>query len=289
LCQPLPGDFALGEILVIASGCTDKTEEVVRKISHRDRRVKLISEKSKRGKASAINLILRETDGDILVLTDADVLPSSRSLSELVKSFRDETVGAVGGRPIPADDRNTFWGFLAHLIWTRMQDELLTTETQQGIFFQLSGYLCAINAQLIHQIPKTTIAEDKYIGQAILRQRYKVLYEPKAVVYIHGPKSLRDFFTQRVRVLTGHWQVKKWFKMKEISTSSFTRTFPALIHNVNFLRPKEIIWAALAGILEGAASLLAAYNFMTGRIPFNWREVPTTKPIRTYDDDAEVS
>jgi len=283
----LPSDFTLREVLVIASGCTDKTEETVRKISHGDRRVKLFSEKSKRGKASAINLILGEANGDILVLTDADVLPASGSLSEIVKSFQDETVGAVGGRPIPADDKNTFWGFLAHLIWTKMQNELLTSETRQGVFFQLSGYLCAIRARLIEQIPFTTIAEDKYIGQAIRRQGYKVLYEPDAVVYIHGPKSLRDFFTQRVRVLTGHLQVKKWFKLKEISTSSASRTFPALIHNVNFFRTKEIAWAALAVTLEGTARLLAACNFWTGRLPFNWRDVPTTKPIQLKQDEAE--
>jgi biofilm PGA synthesis N-glycosyltransferase PgaC len=277
LCQPLPYDSDLTEVLIVASGCTDRTEDIVRKISLRNRKVRLISEESKRGKASAINQILREATGDIIVMTDADVLPASGSLMELIKPFRDQAVGAVGGRPIPSNEGNTFWGFLAHLIWTRMQDELLKSETQQGIFFQLSGYLCAIRARLIDHIPYTTIDDDKYMGQAIRRKGYGVLYEPSAVVYIHGPTSTRDFLVQRVRVLTGHQQVKKWFKLKEISTSSAFRTFPAFIHSVNFLRPKEVVWAVLAVTLESGARLLATYNFMTGRIPFNWQEVPTTK------------
>lgn len=287
LHQPMPNNFGLGEILVVASGCTDRTEDIVRGLSRQNGKVKLISEKSKKGKASAINLILREASGDIMVFTDADVFPASGSFMELIKPFEDPDVGAVGGRPLPLDDGNTFWGFVAHLIWTRMQNELLTSEMRRGIFFQLSGYLCAIRAHLIDKIPLTTIAEDKYLGEAIRQKGYKVLYAPQAIVYLHGPKSLQDFLLQRVRVLTGHLQVKRWFSLREISTSSPYKTIPALARSLNFFRPKELVWAGLAATLECCANLLARYNYITGKLPYNWRTVPSTKPRKT--DHAGVS
>lgn len=279
LHQPMLDDFVLSEVLVVASGCTDKTEQIVKRLSKENSKVKLITEKSKRGKASAINLILREAVGDIVVLTDADVLPASRSLINLFNPFqRDENVGAVGGRPLPMDAVDNFWGFVAHLIWTRMQNELLAAEVRQGIFFQLSGYLCAFKTHLIDQIPLTACAEDKYMGETIRRQGHKVLYEPQAIVYIHGPKSIRDFLTQRVRVLIGHLQVKRWFGLEQVSTSSPSKTISAFLRTLDFFKPKEILWAGLAAGLECCAALLARYYFATGNLPYNWQTVPTTKP-----------
>jgi len=281
LHQPMPNNSALEEILVVASGCTDRTEDVVRGLSCQNGKVKLIAEKSKKGKASAINLILHEATGDILVFTDADVFPASGSFLELIKPFKDNDVGAVGGRPLPLDDGNTFWGFVAHLIWTRMQNELLTSEVRRGVFFQLSGYLCAIRHNLIDKIPSTTIAEDKFMGEVIRQKGYKVLYAPQAIVYLHGPRSLRDFLLQRERVLTGHLQVKRWFGLREISTSTPYKTVPALVRSLNFLRPKELLWAGLAATLECCANLLARYNLTTGKLPYNWRTIPTTKLRKT--------
>lgn len=281
LHQPMPDNFTLREILVVASGCTDRTEDIVRSLADHSEKVKLISEKLKKGKASAINLILREATGGILVFTDADVFPAFGSFVELIRPFEDQDVGAVGGRPCPLDAGNTFWGFVSHLIWTRMQNELLTSEVQRGIFFQLSGYLCAIRANLIEKIPQTTIAEDKFMGEAIRRKGYRVLYAPQAIVYLHGPKSLQDFLLQRVRVLSGHLQVKSWFGLREISTSSPYKTVPALARSLNFLRPKEFMWAGLAATLEFCAHLLARYNFTTGKLPYNWRMVPSTKPKKS--------
>lgn len=278
LNQALPDDVVLKEIFIVASGCTDTTEDVVTQISHRNPKVKLMSEKEKRGKASATNLILGQAGGDIIVLTDADVFPAQGSIRELVKEFRDETVGAVGGRPIPMDDDETFWGFTSHLIWTHLQNELLKSEMRQGTFFQLSGYLCAIRSQLVERIPETVIDEDKYMGEMIRRRGYEVKYTPRAVVYIRGPRSIPDFFNQRVRVLVGHLQVRAWFDLASISTSSPRRILPALVRSVDVFNPKKLAWTALAAVLEGFAHLLARHNFIKGKVPSNWLPVPTTKP-----------
>ncbi len=278
LDQALPYDAVLREIIVVASGCTDLTEDIVKQISHRNPKVKLMTQKEKRGKASAINLILGQARGDIIVLTDADVFPAQGSIGELVKEFRDDTVGAVGGRPIPVDGTENFWGFTSHLIWTHIQNELLQWEMRQGIFFQLSGYLCAILPQLLESIPETVIDEDKYMGQMIRRRGYKVVYEPRAVVYIQGPRSISDFFRQRVRVLIGHLQVQNWFALSSISTSSPRKILPALVKSVDLSSPRKLAWTALAAALEGSAHLLARYDFISGKVPYNWPAVPTTKP-----------
>jgi biofilm PGA synthesis N-glycosyltransferase PgaC len=60
LPQAAQPPFVVNEILVVASGCTDGTEGVVRQFAAMDPRVRLIREPERLGKASALNLILSE-------------------------------------------------------------------------------------------------------------------------------------------------------------------------------------------------------------------------------------
>jgi len=282
LAQPMHG-FELGKIYVVASGCTDGTESVVRRLANKHNQIKLIVENKRRGKASAINILLDYIKSDVLVLTDADVFPAKGSINRLVKFFKNKKVGATSGRPIPVDDPKTFWGFVSHLIWIKTQHDILLQETRQSIFFQLSGYLCAIRPDLISRIPENTLAEDKYLGILIKRRGYKVIYVPEAIVYIRGPKSLSDFLKQRRRVLTGHLQIKNWFNIN-ISTSTPSTILPILIKNVKGI--KEWAWAGIAAVLEGYAHLLAWKAFRKGiKIQDIWEPPMSTKmwnDIKTF-------
>ena len=55
------------EIIVVASGCTDNTEAIVRQFEQQDARVRLLSQEKREGKASAINLILRDLSEKVVV------------------------------------------------------------------------------------------------------------------------------------------------------------------------------------------------------------------------------
>ena len=55
----------LTEIFVVASGCTDRTEEIVNFYVQKDDRIKLVTQPRREGKASAINLFLSRASGDI--------------------------------------------------------------------------------------------------------------------------------------------------------------------------------------------------------------------------------
>jgi biofilm PGA synthesis N-glycosyltransferase PgaC len=48
---------SLDEILVVASGCTDRTEAIVEEFAARDGRIRLLTQVRKEGKAAAVNLL----------------------------------------------------------------------------------------------------------------------------------------------------------------------------------------------------------------------------------------
>ena len=86
------------EIIVNASGSTDGTELEINKISRelQDLRIKVIMRKERLGKASALNEILCEANGDIICFIDDDCIADRKWLEDLVRAF-EERVGGVGG------------------------------------------------------------------------------------------------------------------------------------------------------------------------------------------------
>ncbi|MFH1073874.1 MAG: glycosyltransferase family 2 protein [Candidatus Firestonebacteria bacterium] len=105
------------EIIVIASGCTDNTEKIVKEFAKTNPKVFLLSETERNGKAAAVNLFLKKAAGDVCVLVSADTLPEKNAIDTLIKPLIDGKVGMTGGRPVPVNSKDTFTGFLAHFMW----------------------------------------------------------------------------------------------------------------------------------------------------------------------------
>ncbi|MGI6716008.1 MAG: glycosyltransferase family 2 protein [Eubacteriales bacterium] len=102
---------------MVSSASTDGTDELVAEYSQSHPQVKLIRQARREGKSSAINLFLAQATSPYLVVISGDVIPAPRTIERLVSAFRDERIGATGGRPVPVNDENTFMGFAVHLLW----------------------------------------------------------------------------------------------------------------------------------------------------------------------------
>ena len=107
----------LSTIYVVASGCTDRTEDIVRTFMEKDERIRLLAQTHREGKASAINLFLSKAVGDIFILESGDTIPEKGTLDKLVAPFKDDRVGMTGSHPVPVNHENTFIGFSVNLMW----------------------------------------------------------------------------------------------------------------------------------------------------------------------------
>ena len=87
------------EVIVVASGCTDRTVPTVAEIALKEPRVRLYVQEKREGKASAINLFLKQTTSEVAVLVGADVIPEEAALEHLCSPFLDPKIGMTGGRP----------------------------------------------------------------------------------------------------------------------------------------------------------------------------------------------
>lgn len=275
LAQLLPKNFDLREIIVVASGCTDSTEETVKKYQELDKRVKLIIQNERCGKASAVNLLLKECGSQIIIMESADTIPAPGTIGKLVQPFLDPCVGGTAARPIPINDGDSAADHISKLIWRYLHHELSSRKCR------LSGELFAIRAGIVKKIPPEIVHDDIYIQHCMEKKASKLVYVPDALVFMKGPETITDLIKQRRKNIGGFLQLKQYTGIME-PTVSPTKILPLFIKTLLKIQHlQEFTYIMLAVILEAYAHLLAHHDIKTNNIPvglMNYR-VASTKNL----------
>jgi len=263
--QDLPKDC---RVLVVCSGCTDQTLEVVKEFQAKDKRIKPIVEKTRKGKAEALNRIFKDAVGssDALILVNADSLPEHGSIANLVSELTSTNAGVVFAQPVPFKGPDSLGYKIAVVIW-RLHHLISFFRNPK-----LSGELCSIRTDCLRLIPEDVATDEPYIELAIREKGYEIRYLPNAIVHIRCPTSVGDLLKQRKRIWIGHMQFKRTTGFT-VSTSSFGNVLRA----VASLKPKEFFYAMLGGVLEVAAYAQAKGSIRKGIVPYIWDPIRSTK------------
>lgn len=107
------------EIIVVDNNSSDDTPEVLGQIARTARFPLVRLRETRQGKSFALNLGLAHARGDVIALTDDDVLPGPEWLAHIVDAFRrHEALTFVFGKVLPR------WGCVPppELLTTRAQD-----------------------------------------------------------------------------------------------------------------------------------------------------------------------
>jgi cellulose synthase/poly-beta-1,6-N-acetylglucosamine synthase-like glycosyltransferase len=198
------------EIIVVDSGSNDHTRDIVRrKIKENTGKpeLKLVIEKERRGKASAINYGKEHANGDIILVTDANSIFENDVLKEMMPHFNDPKIGAVGGKyTLPNSDTlitssNQFYLDIEYIM--RKGESILDS----ACLFH--GEINAWRKNIV-DADIGIISEDLDMAIQIRRKKYKVEYEPKAINYEPAPTSIEEQIIQRKRNSIG--TIKNIFK-----------------------------------------------------------------------------
>ncbi len=259
----------LRSVIVVASGCTDNTETIIRQFSERDHRIQLLVQDKREGKASAINLFLGQTDEEVLVLSSADLQLKPDTLEYLVSPFRDPEIGMTACRPVPVNDPDVFMGFAAHMLW-----DLHHEMNMHGF---KAGEMVAFR-KTFKRIPQHTAVDEASIEPLIRGQGYKVQYVPQAVVYNKGPDTVNDFLRQRRRIYAGHLELQRDLGYS-VSSMSGTKILGLLLRQLDW-HPKKFVWTWGVVGLEVNGRLLGRRDFRSERDHTVWEIASTTKELK---------
>lgn len=255
------------EVIVVASGCEDRTAAIVSDIARREPRVRLIEQQCREGKASAINLFISAARAPLLVMVSADLLLEEGTLEALLRPFEDPSVGMVGGHPMPVNDESTFLGHAVHLQW-RLHDQIARQAPKLGEIVAFRN--------VVPSIPVDTAVDEISIQALITQLGFRLVYEPEAVVYNRGPATVGDFLRQRRRIYAGHLRVREQ-QSYSASTMSGWRVARALGQSRSFSTPRTMLWSLGTVGLEATARALGYYDVGRRRPQHVWEVSGTTK------------
>jgi biofilm PGA synthesis N-glycosyltransferase PgaC len=239
-------EVEITEIIVVASGCTDRTEEIVQEYIEKDPRIRIYVQEKREGKTSAINVFLAHAKEKICVLESGDTLPREDTIDKMVRMFRDPAVGMTGAQKVAVNTPDHIVGVLSHL---RLQ-----MEHQLCLEIPRLGELIAFR-KVFDQMPLDVAMDEAFVEALIIRRGMQVRYAPDAVVYNMGPETVSDFVTQRRRNYAGHLYLRDKYGYKVSS-----------LQNARVLRiALEEVWGAVRLVATlGILALLETYSRILG-------------------------
>ena len=257
----------LTEILIVVSGCTDGTAEIVRDVMKDDPRIQLIVQAQRQGKASAINRFLSKASGDILILESADTIPEQGAFEKLIGPFQNPNIGMTGARPIPVNSSDSFMGFTVNLMWS-LHHRISLVTPKLGELVAFRGF--------VTEIPNDTPVDEAAMESIITAAGYEIRYVSDAVVRNKGPDNIKDFIKQRRRIAAGHMHLLRE-KRYRVSTLNPKNILKILIQGHSW-GLRGTVWTLGAVLLETAGRALGAFDYyIRKKIPFVWEVSTSTK------------
>ena len=239
-------EVEITEIIVVASGCTDRTEEIVREYMEKDSRIRIYVQEQREGKTSAINLFLAHAKEKVCVLESGDTVPREDTVDKMVRMFRDPAVGMTGAQKVAVNTPDHIVGVLSHL---RLQ-----MEHQLCLEIPRLGELIAFR-KVFDQMPPDVAMDEAFVEALIIRRGMQVRYAPDAVVYNMGPETVSDFVRQRRRNYAGHLYLRDKYGYK-VSSLQNTRVLRIAL---------EEVWGAVRLVATlGILALLETYSRILG-------------------------
>jgi cellulose synthase/poly-beta-1,6-N-acetylglucosamine synthase-like glycosyltransferase len=239
------------EVLVGSDASTDGTNNILKVYSENYQHFRFFPFEKRQGKPQIINRLTQEAKGEILIITDANVMLEINTLFELVKHFKNNEIGLV-------DSFMKNKGTVVHGISVQEKAyisrevsikhyESITFGTMMGPF----GGCFAVRASLFEPIPKNFLVDDFYINMLVFKKKKKAISNLNAVVIEDVSNNLGEEFRRKRRIATGNFQNLKKF--------SFLLWPPSPL-SFCFLSHKVLRWFGPVLMIAAFLSLIFLYD-----------------------------
>jgi len=218
------------EIIVVDSGSTDNTRDIVhnviRNLNANDPSIRLITEEQRNGKSSALNLGIKYSRGDIILVVDANSTYDENILYEIIPHFKDNSIGAVSGRYNVQNQDSKIPQ--AEAFYWQIENATFKGESSLDSISTVIGGISAWRKNLV-TFSTQAISEDLDMTMTLRKKGYKIKYEPYAVVYEPAAGTVEDQILQRKRTCLGTIQcmVKHWRDILTPKNMYFNFIFPS--------------------------------------------------------------
>ena len=184
-------------IIVGSDASTDQTDQIVRQ--HPDPRVSLIRVEGRQGKTQVQNVCAAAAEGQFLIFTDATTLLEQDAIGNIVKPFVDPGVGAVAGKLVYQQQKESSTGRGGVSYW-EYETALKYWESEYNTLIGVSGCFYAVRKSDYRDVPAELIS-DFVIALDMVKRKRRVVLEPAASCYESTLEKSADELQMRVRVI----------------------------------------------------------------------------------------
>jgi len=260
------------EIIVASDASTDETDEIVRSFS--DKRVRLIRLEKRSGLSAVQNKIMEQAQGDILVVSDADILLADPYHVENLTApiLADSSIGITSAALVPAAPK-TFVEkvlFRNHMLKTNLFNSIGNGDN----IYNCAGPSRAFSRALYKKLRNLdNIPNDAYSFLFCEEQGLTFRYIPQARAIFRLPSTLADHTKQGVRFIAGKSAILNKFGSNAKNAYALPGArILSLLFSELFLHP--ILLISYLGML-----IFVRYNAINKRFDARWDIAITSKNI----------
>jgi len=250
------------EILAGSDHSSDRTNEILLKLEKEHPMISAWIFKERTGKPGVINQLSEKASGEILVITDANVMLDRASLKKLSGSFQNSEIGLVDTRMVNTtlkkdgiSHQEKF--YIGREVRIKHQESLLWG-SMMGPF----GGCYAVRKKNYTPVPDHFLVDDFYVNMSVLKQGFKCVSNIKASVYEDVSNDHKEEFRRKKRISAGNFQ-----NLNKFAPLLFSRQ-PGVAFC--FLSHKVIRWIVpLLVMVSLGISLYLGYTaqLQTGHLP----------------------
>jgi poly-beta-1,6-N-acetyl-D-glucosamine synthase len=251
-------DYPTLEVIVLDDGSSDATAKAAAEAARGDPRFRLLRDEVNRGKAERLSVGCREARYDLVAITDADTHLHPKALELLVARMGSSPmVAAVAGAP-HVTNRGSLLQTMQVLEAAAIIGLIRRTQSLTGRVGVVAGVLGLFRRERVLAVggfDGRMATEDIDLSWRLLLAGWETVYEPRALVGMEVPSTLRALWTQRKRWARGQGEVMH-VHLREAMRPRNHRMWLLALESLG-----SLLWVTTIA----ASAVFAALGFVVGR------------------------
>lgn len=268
--------LTLKEIIISSDGSTDKTVTLAKSASFKKGAVlKVIANKSRKGRAVRQNEIMKLATSDVLVLLDADVLIDDRLFIEkLTAAIVQKKADLTSAKVLEIEET----ALLGKILSSSMdfKRSLFEKINKGNNLYTCHGRARAFSKNLYKQIVfKESVGEDAYSYLYAIKNGFTYRFAKNAEVFYKLPATLADHEKQSIRFYRTQQLFEKDFGKELVEKENYLNTFFII---------KNFSWGMIRNpylfLYVGLATFLKLKSFYKSSFTNQWSVSESSKKVR---------